>query len=27
LELDIWYQQWLDVTVTLEKPNAPTWLK
>lgn len=27
LELDQWYQKWLDVTITLEEPTKPEWLK
>lgn len=27
VELDAWYQAWLDVTETLEIPSKPTWLK
>ena len=26
-ELRSWYKNWLDVTVTLTEPTAPTWLK
>lgn len=25
-ELSIWYKAWLDVTVTLVEPIAPSWL-
>lgn len=25
-ELRDWYRKWLNVTVTFEIPNAPTWL-
>ena len=27
LELQLWYQAWLDVTETLEEPVKPEWLK
>ena len=27
LELQVWYQAWLDVTETLVEPTKPTWLK
>lgn len=26
-ELNIWYQSWLDVTITKVKPITPYWLK
>lgn len=26
IELDAWYQAWLDITETLEIPSKPTWL-
>ena len=26
LELDQWYQKWLDVTITLEEPTKPEWI-
>lgn len=26
-ELDVWYQDWLDVTDTLVVPDKPEWLK
>ena len=26
-ELNIWYNKWLDVTETLDKPLKPEWLK
>lgn len=26
-ELDDWYKAWLDVTITLEVPRKPIWLK
>lgn len=25
-ELEVWYQEWLDVTVTLTIPSKPEWL-
>jgi len=25
-ELEIWYQEWLDVTKTKQEPNRPEWL-
>ena len=27
LELSEWYNKWLKVTETLERPQRPTWLK
>lgn len=27
LEFNAWYQDWLDVTETLEKPIKPLWIK
>ena len=26
-ELDVWYNEWLNVTITLEVPEKPEWLK
>jgi hypothetical protein len=26
-ELEEWYHKWLDVTITLEAPETPEWLK
>ena len=25
-ELEEWYQKWLDVTVTMQKPKTPNWI-
>jgi hypothetical protein len=27
IELDAWYNDWLNVTITLEAPEKPEWLK
>ena len=27
IELEIWYQEWLDVTDTLIVPKTPSWIK
>ena len=26
-EVDAWYQQWLDVTITLIEPIKPSWIR